>query len=100
MGTTIPADICTPLLQLGYDSFADLLCRQRKLTLISTTELSRVHGHRVKRGHKLALKRLTVLMNEQDLSKPTVEKAQAYSSVAIDIALRIVNYPMFIELCS
>jgi len=97
----LPADICMPLLQLGYDSFADLLCRQRKPTLISTTDLCRVHGHRVKRGHKLALNRLTVLLNEQDLSKLTVEKAKAYSSVAaIDIALKTVNNPMFTELCS
>ena len=101
MGTIIPADICMPLLQLGYDSFADLLCRQRKPTLISTTDICRVHGHRVKRGHKLALNRLTVLLNEQDLSKLTVEKAKAYSSVAaFDIALRTVNNPMFTELCS
>ncbi len=43
MGTIIHADICMPLLQLqlqlGYDSFADLLCKQRKPTLISTTDL-------------------------------------------------------------
>ncbi len=101
MGTVIPADICMPLLQLGYDSFADLFCRQRKLTLISTTDLCRVHGQRAKRGHKLALNRLTVVVNEQDLSKLTVETAKAYSSVAaIDIALRTVNNPMFTELCS
>ncbi len=56
-GTIIPADICLPLLQLGYDSFADLLCRQRKPTLISTTDLCRIHGHRVKRGHKLERER-------------------------------------------
>ena len=53
-GTIIPADICRPLLQLGYDSFADLPCRQRKPTLTSTTDLCRVHGRRVKRGHTLA----------------------------------------------
>ena len=101
MGTIIPADICMPLLQLGYDSFADLLCRQRKPALISTTDLCRIHGHRVKRRHKLALNRLTVLLNEQDFNKLTVKKAKAHSSVAaIDIALRTVNNPVFTELCS
>ena len=101
MGTIIPADICMPLLQLGYDSFADLLCRQRNPALISTTDLCQIHGHRVKRGHKLALNRLTVLLNEQDFSKLTVKKAKAHSSVAaIDIALRTVNNPVFTELCS
>ena len=101
MGTIRPADICMPLLQLGYDSFADLLCRQRKPTLISTADLCRIHGHRVKRGHKLALNRLTVLLNEQDFSKLTLKKAKAHSSVAaIDIALRTVNNPVFTELCA
>ena len=38
---TIPADICMPLMQLGYDNFAGLLCRQSRPTLISTTDLSR-----------------------------------------------------------
>ena len=90
-----------PLLQLGYDSFADLLCRQRRPTLISTTDLCRIHGHRVKRGLKLALDRLTVLLNEQDFSKLTVKKAKAHSSVAaIDVALRTVNNPVFTELCA
>ena len=55
VGTITPADICVPLLQLGYDSFAGLRCRQRKPALISTSDLCRIHGHRVKRGHKLAL---------------------------------------------
>ena len=77
------------------------ICKQRKATLISTADLCRIHGHRVKRGHKLALNRLTVLLNEQDLSKLTVKKAKAHSSVAaIDIAVRTVNNPVFTELCS
>ena len=101
MGTIIPADICMPLLQLGYDSFADLLCRQRKPILVSTTELCQVQGHRVKIGHKLALNRLTVLLNEQELIKLTIEKAKTCSSVAaIDIALRTVINAMLTELCS
>ncbi len=43
----------------------------------------------------------TAMMLWHCLSKLTVEKAKAYSSVAaIDIALRTVNNPMFTELCS
>ena len=96
----IPADVCMPLLQLGYHSFADLLGGQRRPTLISTTDLCRTHGHLVKRGHKLALNRLTVLVNEHDLSELTLSKAKAYSSVApIDSSGRVVNNPIFTELC-
>ena len=78
IGMIIPADICMPLLQLGYDNFADLLCRQRKPALISSTDLCRIHGHRVNRDHKPALNRLTVLLNEQDFSKLTVNKVKAH----------------------
>ena len=49
----------------------------------------------------MALHRLTVLLNEQDFSKLTVQKAKAYSSVAaIDKALWIVNNPVLTEVCS
>ena len=96
----IPADVCMPLLQLGYHSFADLLGGQRRPTLISTADLCRTHGHLVKRGHKLALNRLTVLVNEHDLSELTLSKAKGYSSVApIDSSGRVVNNPIFTELC-
>ena len=44
----VPCSLYTPLLDFNYHSFAELLTKERTPKMISTTELVKRHGSRVK----------------------------------------------------
>ena len=64
----IPLQVYQPLLELGLKDFRDLLTRNRKATIMSSEELMSKYGKRVKPRHKIALNRLTMIVNSGHLN--------------------------------
>ena len=93
----IPWRIYLPLLELGYNSFADLLTNRQIATLIDTLTLVRIHGSRVKNRHRLALNRLTLLAN----AAGNVKYAMSHAGLSpLSLNERIINSTSFSELCT
>ena len=96
----VPVSMYLPLLELGYNSFADLLTKDRPRAVINTAELMKRHKG-IGRKHTLALNKLTVLVNEVELDRQAIEEAQGYTKVgAIEYEQRKVTNPAFTELCT
>ena len=64
----IPLQVYQPLLELGLKDFRDLLTRNRKATIMSSEELVNKYGKRAKARHKIALNRLTLIVNSPHLN--------------------------------
>lgn len=96
----VPVSMYLPLLELGYNSFADLLTKDRVPAMSSTTELAQRHKGAGRR-HKLALNRLTILVNEVELDRIAIDEAQRYTKVGcMEYERRKVHNPVFTELCT
>jgi len=97
----VPWSLYTPLLDLNYHSFAELLTKEKTPAMISTTELVKRHGSRVKNKHKASLNRLTILINDVAMDKEGITEAAAYTATGpLDYLRRIVRNPAFTELCT
>ncbi len=71
----VPCSLYTPLLDLNYHSFAQLLTRERTPAVISTTDIVKTHESRVKTIHKASLNRLTILVNDVAMDKEGLAEA-------------------------
>ena len=97
----VPYSLYLPLLELGYNSFANLVSGTRNPMIISTVELVNRHGNAVKSRHKLALNKLTVLVNNDKMDRDALSKAKKCTCTGPrQPADRKVNNPGFTELCT
>ena len=98
---TIPLAVYQPLLELGLKDFRDLLAGGRKIAFLSTQDLSKKYGKKVKPRHKIALNRLTKIVNSAHLHLDASQWRKWNTTSALDNTSRVLRNPeMFSELRS
>ena len=73
--TVIPWTLYLPLAELGYESFAYLVANSSEPAVISTNESKRRHGNKAINRAKLALNKLTDLVNSDTMDKNALANA-------------------------